>query len=294
MRNFKNCWKKVLHQPLTLYEADKLTADVENDLALLTRFAEESGRVRPEEDPKLKALIEELASIAAQSVEDSTSDEEEGDNRKVLIFSYFKDTALWIVEWLNTVIEEDERLACYRGRLVATCGTPDETEVIESDRAAWAFAPRTAAPDTYAGQDLYDILIATDVLAEGVNLQQCRHIINYDLPWNPMRLVQRHGRIDRLLSTHKRVYLRTFFPDAVLDSLLMLEERVRRKLALAAASVGVADAPIEEGAQRDQSFSRLASKLSGFRMKRQTYLKKVGLQLQPRQVKSTDTNFERF
>ena len=86
---------------------------------------------------------------------------------------------------------------------------------MESDRAAWVFAPRAAAPDTYAGQELYDVLIATDVLATGVNLQLCRNIINYDLPWNPMRLVQRHGRIDRLLSSHKRVYLRIFFPDEV-------------------------------------------------------------------------------
>ena len=113
----------------------------------------------------------------------------------------------------------------------------------------------TAAPDNYKGGDRFDILIATDVLAEGVNLQQCRHIINYDLPWNPMRLVQRHGRIDRLLSAHKRIYLRTFFPDAVLDALLKLEERVRRKLSLAAASVGVAEAPIEGAATGDQSFA---------------------------------------
>ena len=80
---------------------------------------------------------------------------------------------------------------------------------MESDRAALVFAPRTAVPDTYARQELYD------VLAKGVNLQLCRNIINYDLPWNQMRLVQRHGRIDRLLSSHKRVYLRIFFPDEV-------------------------------------------------------------------------------
>lgn len=147
------------------------------------------------------------------------------------------------------------RLACYRGRLAATCGSPDETVILDSDKASWGFAPRTAAPANYTEGDRFDLLITTDVLAEGVNLQQCRNIINYDLPWNPMRLVQRHGRIDRLLSQHKRVFLRTFFPDKVLDSLLKLEERVRRKLALAAASVGVADTPIQEGAQRDQSFS---------------------------------------
>ena len=242
-------------EPLDFYDAGRLRADVENDLALLTEFAKEAGKVQPEDDPKLRALVEELASLVAQAKEDSTTEEEERDNRKVLVFSYFKDTALWILDWLNKVVDEDARLACFRGRLAATCGSPDETEILDSDTAAWGFAPRTAAPDNYISGDRFDLLVATDVLAEGVNLQQCRNIINYDLPWNPMRLVQRHGRIDRLLSSHKRVFLRTFFPDEVLDTLLRLEDRVRRKLALAAASVGVAETPILDGAQRDQSFS---------------------------------------
>jgi hypothetical protein len=91
---------------------------------------------------------------------------------------------------------------------------------------------------------LFDILITTDVLAEGVNLQQCRHIINYDMPWNPMRLVQRHGRIDRIGSPHNRVHLRTIFPYDRLDDLLELEARILNKLAQAAASIGVGTPPI--------------------------------------------------
>jgi len=153
------------------------------------------------------------------------------------------------------VIRKDERLACFQGRIATTCASSEDAAVLDSNYAAWGFAPKTAAPATYTDGDLYDLLIATDVLAEGVNLQQCRNIINYDLPWNPMRLIQRHGRIDRLLSQHNRVFLRTFFPDEILDDLLQLEDRVRRKLALAAAAVGVADAPIEGSAVRDQSFA---------------------------------------
>lgn len=239
----------------SLYDVATLRADVEGDLALLTEFTAEAERVRPEDDPKLRALVETLAEIAVEAREESTTEDGERNNRKVLIFSYFRDTALWIVRWLTQVIEQDERLAGYRGRLTATSGSPDEIEMTDSTDAVWGFAPETAAPDTYAGGDRFDILVATDVLAEGVNLQQARHIVNYDLPWNPMRLVQRHGRIDRLLSAHRRIYLRTFFPDEVLDQLLHLEERVRRKLALAAASVGVAETPIEDGAQSDRSFT---------------------------------------
>ena len=102
--------------------------------------------------------------------------------------------------------------------------------------------------------DRYDLLISTDVLAEGVNLQQCRHIVNFDMPWNPMRLVQRHGRIDRIGSPHSRVFLRTIFPVDRLDGLLNLEQRILNKLAMAAASVGVAS-PIEGAAHGTQVFT---------------------------------------
>jgi superfamily II DNA/RNA helicase len=92
------------------------------------------------------------------------------------------------------------------------------------------------------------------MLAEGVNLQQSRHIINYDVPWNPMRLVQRQGRIDRIGSQHSRVFLRTIFPAERLDDLLDLEQRILQKIALAAASIGVAS-PIHGGAARRQVFA---------------------------------------
>ena len=75
-----------------------------------------------------------------------------------------------------------------------------------------------------------------------MNLQpQARHIINYDLPWNPMRLVQRHGRIDRIGSAHDEVFLRCFFPDKQLDAVLGLEDRLHRKIAQAARAVGVGE-----------------------------------------------------
>ncbi len=114
----------------------------------------------------------------------------------------------------------------------------------------WGFAPVSAdAPE--GTEDVYDCLVATDVLAESVNLQQARHIINYDLPWNPMRLVQRHGRIDHIGSPHKRVHLRCFSPSALLDELLGLEAVLQRKIAQAAASVGVED-EITPGAKRGE------------------------------------------
>jgi hypothetical protein len=107
------------------------------------------------------------------------------------------------------------------------------------------FAPRTAGPRNVNGEatakDEFDILFTTDVLAEGVNLQQAGQMINYDLPWNPMRIVQRHGRVDRIGSKHDYVYLGLFFPAERLDDLLDLEARLEAKLALADAAVGAGE-----------------------------------------------------
>jgi hypothetical protein len=108
-----------------------------------------------------------------------------------------------------------------------------------------SFAPETASRLTDDGQptaeDKYDILLTTDVLAEGVNLQQAAQIVNYDLPWNPMRIVQRHGRVDRIGSKHDTVELGLFFPAERLDALLRLEETLVRKLAQAEAAIGTGE-----------------------------------------------------
>ena len=156
-------------------------------------------------------------------------------------------------DFLNSEVAARPALAGYRGRMVAVSGSGELAEV-SRQRAVQGFAPVSMEAPRGQDDDLYDLMIATDVLAEGVNLQQCRQIINFDMPWNPMRLVQRHGRIDRIGSPHSRVYLRTIFPVDRLDALLNLEQRILDKLAMAAASVGVS-APIEGAAYGAQVFT---------------------------------------
>ena len=133
--------------------------------------------------------------------------------------------------------------------------------VAATQSSALRRAPR-ALPDQ---ADRFDILITTDVLAEGENLQQCRHIINFDLPWNPMRLVQRNGRINRIGSPHEQVYIRCFFPDRELDDLLALEKRIRAKLAQAAASIGVESEVIPDGAYSDLVFTETREQIEALR-----------------------------
>lgn len=182
-------------------------------------------------DPKLDALIDALAEIATQARADSIDADQARTNRKVLVFSYYGDTVDWILQRLHTAVASDPRLADYSGRITSVTGSEgDKTEVM------FGFAPISSQAPRGRDADRFDILVSTDVLAEGVNLQQARHIINYDLPWKPMRLVQRHGRIG---SPHGKVYLRCFFPAQMLDELLGLERLIQRKIAQAAKSIGV-------------------------------------------------------
>jgi superfamily II DNA or RNA helicase len=218
------------------YDVDALRADVASDAALLRAFADEAKAVIPEKDPKLAAIVEAIAAIAAQARREGIGDDDRRDKRKVLVFSYFADTVDWIHEQLVRVSSADARLADYDGRLTSISGIKGS-----KDTVLWGFAPRTTDAPEGANEDLYDLVVTTDVLAEGVNLQQARHIINADLPWNPQRLVQRHGRLDRIGSRHNEIFLRCVFPDRQLNELLGLEERLHRKIKQAGAAVGVGE-----------------------------------------------------
>jgi hypothetical protein len=236
-------------EPVEDFDLEALRQDVDRDRDLLLGFATEAETVQASKDPKLAVVVEELAEIAAQAAGDGVDEGDRRDRRKVLVFSYFADTVDWVAERLRAVVEEDPRLAAYRGRVAAITGRAGSKEEV-----LWGFAPRTTDAPPASAEDRFDIVVTTDVLSEGVNLQQARHIVNYDLPWNPMRLVQRHGRIDRIGSRYDEVFLRCIFPDRQLDQLLGLEVRLQRKLRQALASVGVNEV-LPGGPVADVSFT---------------------------------------
>jgi superfamily II DNA or RNA helicase len=219
----------------TDYDTESLHAAVAADQSLLEAFQAKARQLHTGADPKIDALIEELCQVAADAQTEGIGESDTRNKRKTLVFTYYSDTADYLQRQLSAAIATDDRLEAYRNRMVAISGKDrsNRSDVIIG------FAPDTAG--TGSEEDKYDLVITTDVLAEGVNLQQARHIINFDLPWNPQRLVQRHGRIDRIGSPHREVFMRCFFPDADLDRILGLEERLQRKLKQAAASVGVGE-----------------------------------------------------
>ena len=230
------------------FDLPALKKAVSADMYLLERWAQVTRSISANDDPKLSALVESLAEISKRAQAESTSGDDERNRRKTLVFSYYADSANWIFEHLKSATESDPRLSDFRNRIALVSG-----EDSSRTRSVFGFAPISAESPT--GEDLYDILVSTDVLAEGVNLQQARNIINYDLPWNPMRLVQRHGRIDRIGSLHSRVYLTCFFPDQQLDQLLGLEHRLKSKLSAASAGVGVENEVLPGSATVDVNFT---------------------------------------
>jgi helicase-like protein/SNF2 domain-containing protein/phospholipase D-like protein len=222
--------------PASGYLENELREKVAADRDLLEVLLRRAETIPPEADPKLEALLETV-----ERVERAAS---HSDERKIVLFSYFADTIDYVRQFLETTA--DTRIGPYRGRIGVTTGSANsETR----QRIVWSFVPfSSGAPPGFAEQ--VDLLLSTDVLAEGQNLQQCGTVLNIDLPWNPMRLVQRNGRVDRIGSKHEFVHLYTFFPDE-LNTLLDLEERLRRKIAQANAAVGVetgilpGDTPVE-------------------------------------------------
>jgi len=257
------------------YDVARLRADVENDRDILRRLAARAAEATAESDPKLEELTEALMDVLHAAHRDGIGDEDTRNKRKVIIFSYFADTADWIENYVRDVVERERRFAEYRGRIVSVAGQESRSGV-SRESAVFSFVPVSSQAPPGRDDDLYDILITTDVLAEGVNLQQCRNIINYDLPWNPMRLVQRHGRIDRIGSCHTDVYLWCFFPDRQIEELLRLELRVRRKLAQAAASIGIESEVIPGGAILDVVFSQTRAEIESLQNEQTDLLVNAG------------------
>ncbi len=244
------------------YDAERLARHVRRDRALLASFAAEARRVTRRNDPTLAELVDQLAQIAAQAEAQGIGRTDTANRRKVLVFSYYADTVDWIFEHLSEATRADPRLAAYRGRIATLSGRGKSGD---KERVLWGFAPLTTDPPDGEGHDRYDIVVTTDVLSEGVNLQQAGHIINYDLPWNPMRLVQRHGRIDRIGSHHQEVFLHCVFPDDRLDDLLGLEERLNAKIKQAAASVGVGWIMPGQGATAEITFTETRQEIERLR-----------------------------
>lgn len=198
----------------------ELTSDIEvlNDLISMLNV------ITPEYDGKLQSLLK----VISDKIENPIN----SNNKKVLIFSAFSDTAEYLYEHVGTYIKDK-----YGLNTAVITGSIDGKTTIKNFKATLnnvltCFSPiskdkAVLLPDS---NDEIDILIATDCISEGQNLQDCDCVINYDIHWNPVRIIQRFGRVDRIGSKNESIQLVNFWPDMDLDEYINLKGRVETRM----------------------------------------------------------------
>lgn len=221
------------------YEIERIKRLVTQDITLLNGIYNKIKSITAIDDVKLRALRERLRT--------------ELKGKKVLIFGYFKDTMRYLhkqlggnKEWfdLEATGEEKKQVAEFLDDIHLSHKkiSITDSDISPEDRKKRiiAFSPESNdRPDIKGTEEEIQILLSTDVLSEGQNLQDADTVINYDLPWNPVRLIQRIGRVDRLKSKHDLVHIYNFFPEDALESLLGLMDRLYKKLDAINRSVGL-------------------------------------------------------
>ena len=219
--------------------------DLRQDKATLDAVRQQVAAIKPERDGKLREIKQTIRDKAGNP----TLDRDGNPNRKLLVFTTFKDTANYLYDNLNGLAEGlGINMAMVSGDETRTYTGPNNFNAILT-----SFAPkaRNRAGD---GEDI-DLLIATDCISEGQNLQDCDTVLNYDIHWNPVRLIQRFGRIDRIGSRSQSVRMLNYWPTDDMDVYLKLESRVQARMAIAdLAASGDEDPFSEQDAQRDLNF----------------------------------------
>lgn len=198
-------------------------ADLEFDLAILQHISHSIKKVTPPRDEKLA----ELKSIIAHKI--AISPPNKG-NKKVIVFTAFADTAHYLYE--NLYQWGKQEFGIYSGLVTGSKEPKTNLRNIRKDFTGILinFSPRSKERNEEGAE--IDLLIATDCISEGQNLQDCDYLINYDIHWNPVRIIQRFGRIDRIGSKNDKIQLVNFWPAIGLDEYINLEQRVKGRMKL--------------------------------------------------------------
>ena len=200
----------------------RLRQDLNEDKDILEYLLQYSERIDVSRDAKLQALKDQISHKTNHPIN--------GNNKKIIIFTSFSDTANYLYTHLHEWLYSTHGLYS----AIVTGGSNTKTNlksVSNSFEPILAhFSPISNHLDTNTEQ--IDILIATDCISEGQNLQDCDYLINYDIHWNPVRIIQRFGRIDRIGSKNKVIQLVNFWPNMELDEYINLENRVKNRMVM--------------------------------------------------------------
>lgn len=199
-------------------------AELEKDVKTLELLTLMVADITPEHDTKLQELLKLISDKIENPINPG--------NKKVLIFSAFSDTAEYLYEHVSTYVKKK-----YGLNTAVITGSIDGKTTIKGFKASLnnvltCFSPISKGkallmPESDAD---IDILIATDCISEGQNLQDCDYLVNYDIHWNPVRIIQRFGRIDRIGSKNQYIQLVNFWPDMDLDEYINLKSRVETRM----------------------------------------------------------------
>lgn len=200
------------------FNVKQLKDDIEKDLSIISILKEQIGLLIKKDDK-----IQELAKHLNQN-----------DDRKVLVFTYFADTLKYLSETLPQYLVKGKNIEF-------ALGSKNDVEDF-----AKRFAPASKKHQLKNGEKEIDFLIATDKLSEGQNLQDCGMIVNYDLHWNPVRMIQRNGRINRLGSVHDEIFIYNFRPEEQLESYLQLVRKLEDKINLIRYTIGSDQSVLDE------------------------------------------------
>jgi hypothetical protein len=196
--------------------------DLKADLLLITELVREMVKVTPKDDIKLQHIKNHILEKVKNPINTG--------NKKIIVFTAFADTANYLYQQLSEPLLD---IGIHSGR-VSGSDAPKTTlaKGYDFQSLLTLFSPISKEkalifPDE---QGEIDLLIGTDCISEGQNLQDCDYLINYDIHWNPVRIIQRFGRIDRIGSTNKTIQLANYWPDISLDEYINLKERVENRM----------------------------------------------------------------
>lgn len=199
--------------------------EIKDDLEIIRLLLLMLQSITPEHDSKLQQLIIDLQDKFAHPIN--------GSNKKILVFTAFSDTAQYLYDCLADPIKKQYGLnvALVTGDVEAR-STLKLKEKLDFNKVLTLFSPISKEREAVYPhlKEEIDVLIATDCISEGQNLQDCDYLLNYDIHWNPVRIIQRFGRIDRIGSKNAQIQLVNYWPDMTLDEYINLKGRVESRM----------------------------------------------------------------
>lgn len=226
-----------------VFKLEQLQKDIDRDRRIIDKVLEPALKylAKPNNNMKLLALRRYFNKILPGDVSEH--------GRKVVVFSFFADTIDYLKKEFVPLMEKEPAFHDFGTKAEFITGKTKKTEDIIS-----RFSPEAKHYTLKSGEQEIDYLFSTDVLSEGQNLQDAGRLINYDLHWNPVRLIQRNGRINRIGSPYHEVLIHNMYPTKKLEKYLRLVRRLKNKISMISNTIGLDQPVLKESDKKEYQF----------------------------------------